>query len=150
MSDDLLGKGRRDRSHIAMGQSHEVQYWTRHLGVSKEVLQKAVDKVEQVSPHLPRGKPARGNDELCTEGTNAGIAGIKVHMNVIASCGNKVGVVDAVEGGAIKLTKNDSPDGQHHFIPMTWVETVDDRVHLNKNSKETFEQWKTQSASCCG
>ena len=103
-----------------------------------EGTEKAVDFVKEKTGMGP------------AEGTNAGIAGIKVHMNVIASCGKKVGVVDAVEGSAIKLTKNDSPDGQHHFIPMTWVETVDDRVHLNKNSKETLEQWKTQSASCCG
>src|ERR1700726_712469 len=52
------------------------------------------------------------------EGTDSGIAGIKVHMDVIASCGKKVGVVDHVEGGAIKLTKKDSPDDQHHFIPV--------------------------------
>jgi len=36
MSDDLLDKGQRDRSHIAMGQPHEVQYWTRHLGVTRD------------------------------------------------------------------------------------------------------------------
>jgi hypothetical protein len=76
---------------------------------------------------------------------------IREHMEVVASCGKRVGIVDAVEGNSIKLTKNDSAaGGQHHFIPVTWVETVDDRVHLNKNSKETFEQWKAQSASCCG
>jgi hypothetical protein len=45
MGDDLLDKGQRDRSHIAMGQSHEVQYWTKHLGVTKEQLRRAIDKV---------------------------------------------------------------------------------------------------------
>jgi 3-oxoacyl-[acyl-carrier-protein] synthase III len=45
MSDDLLNKGQRDRGHIAMGQPHEVQYWTRHLGVSRDALQRTVDKV---------------------------------------------------------------------------------------------------------
>lgn len=45
MSDDLLDKGQRDRSHIAMGQPHEVHYWTKHLGVSKEELQRAIEKV---------------------------------------------------------------------------------------------------------
>jgi hypothetical protein len=76
------------------------------------------------------------------EGTNAGIAGIKEHMNVIASCGKKVGVVDHVEGSTIKLTKKDSPDGQHHFIPVDWIERVDSHVHLKKNSKETEQNWK--------
>jgi hypothetical protein len=45
MGDDLLDKGQGDRSHIAMGQPHEVQYWTRHLRVTKGALQHTVDKV---------------------------------------------------------------------------------------------------------
>lgn len=28
-----------------MGEEHEVKYWTKHLGVSKAELQRAVDKV---------------------------------------------------------------------------------------------------------
>jgi len=82
------------------------------------------------------------------EGTDAGIAGIKEHMDVIASCGKKVGVVDHVGGGAIKLTKKDSPDAQHHFIPVGWVERVDSHVHLNKNSMETEQNWKGAAAEC--
>ncbi len=69
----------------------------------------------------------------------------------IASCGTKVGVVDRVEGGAIKLTKNDSPDGQHHFVPTGWVDRVDNHVHLKMNSKEAELGWKSDAASCgCG
>ena len=43
--DNLKIKGEQDRSQINMHEPHEVQYWTKHLGVSKEDLQKAVDKV---------------------------------------------------------------------------------------------------------
>jgi hypothetical protein len=43
--DDLKKAGYRDRSKINMHEPHEVQHWTKHLGVSKEELQKAVDKV---------------------------------------------------------------------------------------------------------
>lgn len=87
----------------------------------------------------------------CAEGSNAGVTGIREHMDVIACCGKKVGVVDHVEGGSIKLTKKDSPDGQHHFIPAGWVERVDSHVHLTKNSKETEQGWKADAASCgCG
>ncbi|MDO9441181.1 MAG: DUF3606 domain-containing protein [Beijerinckiaceae bacterium] len=45
MSDDLKNKGQQDRSKIAMGEEHEVKYWTKHLNVSREQLQRAVDKV---------------------------------------------------------------------------------------------------------
>jgi hypothetical protein len=85
------------------------------------------------------------------EGTNVGIAGIKDHMKVVASCGKTVGAVDRVEGDVIKLTKKDSPDGQHHYIPTGWVERVDRHVHLTKNSQETEQNWKADAASCgCG
>lgn len=85
------------------------------------------------------------------EGTDLGVAAIKEHMNVIASCGKKVGVVDHLDGGALKLTKKDSPDGQHHYIPLGWVERVDSHVHLTKNSKEAELGWKDDAASCgCG
>ena len=84
-------------------------------------------------------------------GPAAGVAGIAERMDVIASCGTKVGVVDHVEGGAIKLTRKDSPDGQHHFIPADWVGRVDSHVHLTKNSEEAKREWKSDAASCgCG
>ena len=45
MADDLTKRGQPDRSLINMSEDHEVKYWTRHLGVSREELQRAVDKV---------------------------------------------------------------------------------------------------------
>ncbi len=45
MSDDLNNRGQQDRSRIAMQEPHEVRHWTEALGVTKEALQKAVDKV---------------------------------------------------------------------------------------------------------
>jgi Protein of unknown function (DUF3606) len=45
MLDDLTKRGSPDRSKIAMHEEHEVHYWTKHLGVSREELQRAVDKV---------------------------------------------------------------------------------------------------------
>lgn len=87
------------------------------------------------------------------KGEDEGVAGIKERMDVYASCGKKVGVVDHVEGGAIKLTRSGSPDGQHHFVPTAWVGRVhEDHVHLTKNSAETEGGWKSDAASCanCG
>lgn len=96
-------------------------------------------------------KEKTGMGECCNAGTNLGIAGIKEHMDVIASCGKKVGVVDHLEGNAIKLTKKDSPDGQHHFLPVASVKCVDAHVHLTMNSQEAEQSWKSDAASCgCG
>jgi hypothetical protein len=33
------------RNHIAMNEPLEVKYWTKHLGVTRDELQRAVDKV---------------------------------------------------------------------------------------------------------
>jgi hypothetical protein len=120
---------------------HDVAGAAKSAG--QKVAQGAEKAVDFAKDETGMGGPA--------EGTNAGVAGIQDHMNVIASCGKKIGVVDRVEGATIKLTKKDSPDGQHHFIPVGWIERVDSHVHLTKNSEETEQNWKADAASCgCG
>ena len=61
---------------------------------------------------------------------------ITEHMDVIASDGETIGKVNHFQDGKIKLTKNDSPDGQHHFVPVAWIDHVDEHVHLNKSLAE--------------
>lgn len=77
-----------------------------------------------------------------------GANNIRERMDVIAADGNKIGVVDHVEGNAIKLTRNDSPDGQHHFLPTSMVDHVDEHVHLNRNAEQACNEWKSDAASC--
>lgn len=43
--DSLTKKEQPDRSKINMHQAHEVKYWSHALSVSREELQRAVDKV---------------------------------------------------------------------------------------------------------
>ena len=69
-------------------------------------------------------------------------ADIREHMEVYASCGTKIGLVDHVEGDAIKLTRRESPDGRHHRIPLSWVAKVHDHIHLNKDHREVESQWQ--------
>ena len=45
MTDSLTKRDQPDRSKIDINQDYEVHYWTKHLNISKEELQKAVDKV---------------------------------------------------------------------------------------------------------
>ena len=45
MTDNLTAREQPDRSKVNMNQIHEVRFWTKHLNVSKEELQKAVEKV---------------------------------------------------------------------------------------------------------
>jgi hypothetical protein len=71
---------------------------------------------------------------------------IREHMEVRAADGGHVGTVDHMEGESrIKLTKSDSKDGQHHLIPLDWVDHVDAHVHLNKDAKEVERQWSSMN-----
>ncbi|BDP42362.1 hypothetical protein DAETH_23310 [Deinococcus aetherius] len=54
------------------------------------------------------------------------------HMQVKDVNGEHVGTVDHVEGDQLKLTRTDSPDGQHHYVPLSQVESMDEvAVYLN-------------------
>jgi hypothetical protein len=74
----------------------------------------------------------------------AGRTDIREHMDVIGSCGTRLGAVDRIEGNSIKLAKNDpKANGQHHWIPTDWVDHVDEHVHLNKDCGEAMRDWQT-------
>lgn len=71
---------------------------------------------------------------------------IKEHVEVVGSDGKHVGTVDHMEGtDQIKLTRTDEDaDGQHHYIPLAWVSSVDgDRVRLDKPAAEAERNWRT-------
>lgn len=69
---------------------------------------------------------------------------IEDHMEVLGSDGKHVGTVDHLEGAdEIKLTRTDpAANGKHHFIPVDWVERVDQHVHLRKSSTEAMQAWR--------
>lgn len=58
MADDLKQTGRQDDQRINLGQDHEVNYWSKELGVSREELRRAVEQagpmVKNVRQHLNR------------------------------------------------------------------------------------------------
>jgi hypothetical protein len=69
---------------------------------------------------------------------------IKPHMPVVCSQGGQFAVVDHMEGeSTIKLAKDDS--GKHHYIPLSWVTTVDDKVHVDRPGKQAMQEWKTSN-----
>ena len=69
------------------------------------------------------------------------------HMPVVCSNNGQFGVVDGVEGQFIKLTKDGSPDGQHHWIPLSWVTSVDDRVHVDRPGEQAMREWLSSPPS---
>jgi hypothetical protein len=72
---------------------------------------------------------------------------IKSHMEVIGADGVRVGTVDRVEGGRIKLARADSGEGRHrghhHFVDLGLVAEVEgQKVRLSANAAVavTFEE----------
>jgi hypothetical protein len=64
---------------------------------------------------------------------------------VVGTDDQQLAVVDHVEGtDAIKLAK--STDGRPHYIPLTWVSSVDDKVHLDRTSDQARKQWSPTPA----
>jgi hypothetical protein len=43
----------------------------------------------------------------------------------------------------IKLAKDDK--GQHHYIPMKWVTSVDDKVHVDRPGTQAMKEWSTEA-----
>jgi hypothetical protein len=56
MSDDLQNRGQQDRARINLHEKHEIQYWTKALGVTQEELEQAVktagNSADAVRQHL--------------------------------------------------------------------------------------------------
>jgi hypothetical protein len=51
---------------------------------------------------------------------------IHSHMPVVDCRGQLIGTVDDLDAGRIKLARSDSPDGQHHYLPLSEISSVDE------------------------
>ena len=70
---------------------------------------------------------------------------IRPHMPVVCSNNGQFGTVDHLEGNNVKLTKDDK--GKHHFIPLSWVTSVDDKVHIDRPGEQAMKQWSEKPVS---
>jgi hypothetical protein len=67
------------------------------------------------------------------------------HMEVTGSDGSHVGTVDKVRGDRIILAKSDpNAGGMHHSVPCGWVESVEDKVILNRTAQSAIEAWRNE------
>ena len=93
---------------------------------------------------VPRGimRPLRQGKHAMIDRTQ-----IREHMEVVADDGTNVGRVDKLEGEQIKLERKGSSDGQHHYVPLSWVSAVGERVHLNRSAAAVLEATGTGAAA---
>ncbi len=69
---------------------------------------------------------------------------IKPEMPVVCSNNGQFAVVDHAEGtDSIKLKKDSK--GQHHYIPLSWVKSVDNgKVKVDRPGDQAMKDWTTE------
>jgi hypothetical protein len=71
---------------------------------------------------------------------------IREHMEVVGSDGQHVGRVDKVEGVSLKLAMDASEaSGEHRYIPVEWVASVNTSVHLSKPAMTVQQEWQAHA-----
>ncbi len=69
---------------------------------------------------------------------------IKADMPVVCSEEGQFGVVDHMDDRkSIKLKRDKA--GKHHFIPIEWVKSVDDKVHIDRPGDQAMKEWRTEN-----
>lgn len=109
------------------------------VGLRKEVtddVKTVSESVRSTKVEIEDGRTAAAAPASLTGGT------VREDLEVVGSDGQHVGIVDHVDGPTIKLKKTDpGAGGQHHLIPMTWVQTADRKVALKVSAAEAKSRW---------
>ncbi len=69
---------------------------------------------------------------------------IKPGMPVVCSQDGQFAIVDHMEGeNCIKLNKDEG--GQHHYIPLDWVASIEDgKVKVDRSGEDAKQEWSTK------
>lgn len=69
---------------------------------------------------------------------------IKPEMPVVCSLDGQFATVDHMEGAkSIKLNKD--KNGQHHYIPLSWVVSAEGgKVKIDRSGEEAMQEWSTK------
>ena len=72
---------------------------------------------------------------------------VSEEMEVVGSDGKPLGTVEKVRGDRIILTKSDeSAGGVYQSIPCSWIDSVDDKVKINKTAEEATGAWRDEES----
>lgn len=76
------------------------------------------------------------------------VSDITPHMEVVDTDGRHIGTVDHAAGDLIKLSKSDSADGMHHYLPLIAVERRDgERLVLKQGTPAPMSEAEIVAAS---
>jgi len=71
---------------------------------------------------------------------------IKPGAPVVCSNDGQFATVDHMEGANIIKLKKDN-EGNHHYIPLSWVTSVDEKVHVDRPGDQAMAEWATSPAA---
>jgi hypothetical protein len=66
---------------------------------------------------------------------------LKPRMAVVCSRRVQFATVDHVEGGAVAV---DDAAGVSHLIPLQWITSVDDKVHIDRPGARAMREWTSE------
>lgn len=75
---------------------------------------------------------------------------IQPDMPVVCSEDGQFATVDHMEGtDTLKLKKDDS--GQHHYIPLSWVTSIEgDKVKIDRPGDQAMQEWSQTPPTATG
>jgi hypothetical protein len=127
------------------GHDHDPLYaeWRR-----RQIEELDRDYAEYRREHQSRFEQEFGGWRSKRQGQRQLLMRVEEHMEVVGSDGSHVGTVDKVAGDRIVLTNADAAaGGLHHSVPCSWVETVADRVTLNRSADDARSEWRNEERS---
>lgn len=136
------GRGSTSQSGSFRGGIHDPHYseWRQ-----RQLEQLDSDYDEYRREHQSKFEQEFGTWREKRQGQRQSMQKVTEHMEVVGSDGQHIGTVDKVRGDRIILTKNDeNAGGIHHSIPCGWIESVDDKVKVNKSAQEAMNAWRDE------
>ena len=141
------GMGRGDMGRGDMGRERDAFDHDPHYSEWRSRQIEALDRDydEYRREHQSKFESEFGNWRTRRTEQRQSIGRVTEQMEVVGSDGEHVGTVDKVRGDRIILTKNDEDaGGRHHSIPCGWIETVSERVTINKTAAEAKRAWRDE------
>lgn len=102
------------------------------------------------APQHPLGSPPTTLTPPATQRPGGTVrvtsASLRENMLVLGTDGETIGMVDGPAPEETVRLKGDSL-GQHHWIPLAWIERVDDQAHLDRPGQQARQEWLSSEPS---
>jgi hypothetical protein len=151
-----LGAGNWDQERPAVRGGPSPMARDHHQGLDPHYSQwrsRQMEELDRDYEDYRREHQSKFDEEFGTwrskrQGQRQLLGKVTEHMEVVGSDGEHIGTVDKVRGDRMILTRSDpQAGGVHHSVPCTWVESVDQRVTLDRTAEKAIGDWRNEDGS---